>query len=113
MRVVKVDPGEKLRRADGFEPLERMVRNFVAASLDAAEGDAAILREIEVVEVLLEPLRDSPFVVQHVCADEATRPESPALEAFGHRGLAVAQEKAAVIAHPVRRRQLAGEERRV
>ncbi len=55
-----------------------MVGDLVAGPLDAAERDAAVLREVEVVEVLLEALGHTPFVVQHVGADEAAGPEPAA-----------------------------------
>ena len=113
MRVVEVDPGKEFRRADAVEPRERVIRHLVARTLDAAERDAAVLRQIEVVEVRVEALRHPPLAIEDVRADESAGAEPVALESLGQRGLVLAEEEAAVVAHPVCTGELAGEKRRV
>ncbi len=38
MGVVEMDPTEELLRADAIEPRQRLVGDFVARTIDAAEG---------------------------------------------------------------------------
>ena len=113
VRVVEVDPAEEALVLDLVEPGERLVGDLVARPIDAAERERLVLAEIEVVEVGLEPLRDAPLVVEHVGADESAGVEAARLEPLGQRRLAVVEEEAAVVAHAVRGRILAGEDRRV
>ena len=113
VRVVEMHPPEEARGAGAIEPGERLIGDLIAGTVDAAERERLVLAEIEVVEIGLETLRDAPLVVEDVRADESARREAERLQALGQRGLALIEKEAAVVANAVRRRQLAGEDRRM
>ena len=71
------------------------------------------MAEIEVVEVGVETLRDAPLRVEHERADEATGAQPRGGEQLRKDDVFLSEVEAAVVAHPVRRRELAGEDRGV
>ena len=68
--VVEVDPGEELLRLHALEPREGEVHHLVALLLDGAEVHDLVLREVEVVGVVVEALVEAPARVEHPGADE-------------------------------------------
>jgi hypothetical protein len=113
MRVIEVHPAEEPLRADRVEPPQRVVGNFVPRPIDAAKRERLVLAQIEVVEVGLKALRDSPLVVEHVGADEAAGREPIRLQPLGQRRLTLVEKEATVIADAVRGRERPGEDRGV
>ena len=113
VRVVEVQPGEKGLAAARVQPGERLIDDVVGGALDGAERDPARLAEIELVVVGVEPLRDPPLGIEHVGADEPRRAIAAPFQDLRERDLLVAEEEAAVVAHPVLGREAAGEHARV
>src|ERR1700676_3692280 len=111
MRVVEMDPSEKARRAGAFEPGQRMVGDFVAGTIHAAERQRLVLAQIEVIEIRLEALRDAPLVIEHVRADEAAGGEAARLQSLRQGRLAIVEKESAVVADAVCRRKLTREDR--
>src|SRR3954471_15641036 len=106
-----MDPPEKALRPDTVEPRDGLVGNFVAGAVDAAQRERLILAQIEVVEIGLKPLGDSPLVIEDVSADESTGAESRRLQPLGNRRLGLVKKKPAVVAYAVCWRKRAGENR--
>ena len=106
-------PREEARRRGLIEPGERPIDDLVARPLDGRQNGPLRLPEIEVVEVAVEPLGDTPSSIEHVGADEAAGAEAGGLEALGERGLTIVEKEAAVVADTVRRRVFSGEDRGV
>ena len=113
VRVVEVDPGEERRALRVPNPRQGLVHDLVAGPLDVRQRHAALPAEVEVVEVGVESLVDPPLAVEHVRADEPAGAVAPRLQDLGERELFGAEEEAAVVAHAVLGRELAGEQARV
>src|SRR5262252_5551962 len=113
MRVVEVHPAEESRASDLVEPRQRLVRDLVAGTVDAAERERLILAQVEIVEVCLKALRDAPLVIEDVGADETAGREPLRLQPFGKRRLLVVEEESAVVADAMRRRKRASKDRGV
>ena len=74
MRVVEMHPGEEARAAGGVERIDPgggLGDRLVARSLNLPQAERLGLLEVEIVEVALEALRDSPLVVEDVGGNEA------------------------------------------
>src|SRR5881628_1367269 len=104
MRVVEVHPTKEPRRFHGVEPRQRAFRDLACRTLDVGERRRLVLRKIEVIEVRVEALGNSPGAVEHVRADESAGLESLCFQAFGQRRLALVEEEAAVVANTMMRR---------
>jgi hypothetical protein len=113
VRIVKVNPTEEAGRSNGLEPRQRVIRDVISRPLHLAQRRRVVLRQIEIIKVGIEALRDSPRSIEHVRADESTGRESAIAQPLGERRLAVGEKESAVVAHAVGRRKLAGEDRRM
>ena len=122
MRIVEVHPGKKafalsgsaaLPNPQSIDPLHRLGDRLVAGALDLPQAQGLHLLEVEIVEIVLEPLGDAPLVVEHVGRDEAAGAETGRREGLGQRLAVVREPVAAVVAHSVGGRQESGHERRV
>ncbi len=95
------------------EPGQRLVDDLVTPPADVGQRHRRVLRKVEVVEVAIEALVESPFRVEDVGSDEcAGRPAAP-LEQRGEGEARGVEDEAAVVAHAVRRRNGTREDRRV
>jgi hypothetical protein len=113
VRIVEVQPGEELLRLVGLQPGERVVDDFPAAPRHVGERDAAVLREIELVEVRVEPLVQPPFAVEHEGSDERAGLPAAGLERVRKRHVRRIEHVSAVVAHAVLGRKQAREDRRM
>ena len=91
-----------------------MVDHLAARALRRVEtGGHLETREIEVVVVVVESLRDAPPVIEDVRPDESSCVIAACFHHLGQRRDLVADVEAAVVAHAVEDRERAGEQRRV
>jgi len=93
--------------------VQRVVRDVIARPLHLAQRRRLVLREVEIVKVSVETLRDAPGPIEHVRADESSGTEAVRLQPLGECRLPCVEEEAAIVAHAVMRRVFRGEERRV
>lgn len=111
VRIVEVQPAEEPLVLDLLEPRQRLVHDLVARPLNVAQAEPALgLRQVEVVDIGLEALVETPLAVEHVGGDDRARLEALALENRRERQLLRRQEEPAVVAHAVLGRKLAGED---
>src|SRR5262245_16718487 len=108
-----MDPSEESRRLDALDPGERAISDLVGRPLHLCERWRLELRQIKIVEVGVEALRDTPGAIQYVGADETARRHAMRLEAFRERVFTRVEKEAAVIADSVPGRVLPREDRRV
>jgi hypothetical protein len=113
VRVVEVDPGEETAGLHGLQPREGEIHDLVALLLDGAEVDDLVLREVEAVGVVVEPLVEAPARVEHPRADERSRRPARLLQPLRERHRLCLEEEAAVVADAVMGRNEAGEDRGV
>src|SRR5207249_12254326 len=66
VRVVKMNPTEEAERSNCLEPRQRVVRDVIARPLHLAQSRRLVLREVEIVKVSVETLRDAPGPIEHV-----------------------------------------------
>ena len=111
--VVQMHPGEEGRRGGFAKPRGGRVDHHGASPLNGIESGADVFGQVEVVEVVVESLRDAPTPVEHERANEPSGAIAAPLEHFGERGDRVVHVEAGVVAHPVRRGPRASEEARV
>ena len=114
VRIVEMHPREKRLVAFAGQPGQRVVDHLAARALRRVEpGGHFKTRQIEVVVVVVESLRDAPPVVEDVGPDESARAIAVCLQHLGQRRDLVADVEAAVVAHAMEGRERAGEQRRV
>ena len=113
VRVVQVNPREEPPVLHRVDPRQGLVDHLVAGTLDVAQRAPAALRDVEVVEVLVESLVDAPLAVEDECGDEPAGREPLLLQHLGQRLLFGRQEEPAVVAHAMFGREPAGEHARV
>ena len=114
VRIVEMHPREKRLVAFAGQPGQRVVDDLAARTLRRVEpGGHFKTRQIEVVVVVVESLRDAPPVVEDVGADESAGAIAACLQHFGQRRDLVADVEAAVVAHAMEGRERAGQQRRV
>ena len=114
VRIVEVHPCEKRLVACAGQPGQRMVDHLAARTLRRVDpGGHFKTRQIEVVVVVVESLRDAPPMVEDVGADKSSRAVAVRLHHLGQRRDFIADVEAAVVAHAVEGRERAGEQRRV
>src|SRR5262249_28764566 len=111
MWIVKMHPREEPVVRHLLEPVQPMVDDLVSRPLYRAERNRGVSREVEVVEVGVEAFVQAPLRVEHVRADERARSIAARLEELGEGRLPSIETKAAVVAHPMLRWQLSGEQR--
>jgi hypothetical protein len=112
VRIVEVDPRkERLRRRlGGRQPRKRGLGDDVAAPLGLEAGVARRIAGHAIV-VRIEAARQAEPAIQHIGADEGARAVAGVVE--GARERRPHLHHVAVQAHAVRRRQRAGENRRM
>src|SRR5262245_56739230 len=102
MRIVKMNPGEERRLRRLAKPRERPIDDVAAGALGRIDaGGELVFRQIEVVEVRVEALRNSPSAVEDERADEAAGPVAICLQHFRQCGLVVADVELPVVADAV------------
>ena len=114
MGLVEVHKKETFFAAEALQPGQGWGQGFAARALQAAEPTAGFQLDVVVVEV--EGSGDAGFAVEHVGGDGAAGLVAEILQLFGQVGEFAAGDfvgvefVADVVAHPVRRRQKAGEQ---
>ena len=112
--IVQMHPRQKRTVAVFGEPRQRVIDHLAAGPLSGVEaGGHFVIRQVERVEVMVEPLRDAPSVIEHEGADKSPGAIAAGLQHLGERGDGVVHVEAAVVAHTVKGREGAGEERGV
>src|SRR4029453_7834884 len=105
------DPGEKRVVPFVWQPGEGGVGPPRARPLRRVEpGSHFKTRQIEVVVVMVESLRDAPTVVEDVGAEKTASVMAVCLERFSQRRDLIADVEAAVVAHAMEGRERAGEQ---
>jgi hypothetical protein len=87
VRIVQVEPAEEARAACAVEPPQCLVHDFVRRPLDVPQRDPAVLRQVEVVEVRVEPLIEPPLRVQDVGRHERAGSDLPLFQELREREL--------------------------
>ena len=89
-----------------------MVHDFTTRPLRRVNaGGQLVLGQIEVIEVRVEALSDTPAAIEDECSDETRRSIAVRLEYFGERRLIVADVELSVVADTVEGGKRPGEER--
>ena len=114
VRFVEMDPRKEGPSCLLVQPFDRLVDHFARRTLYRIEpGFHFVFRQIEIVEISIEPLVDAPAPVEHERRHEAAGPIAARAQHFGERHLIVAQVETAVVADAVIARKGSGHQRRV
>ena len=93
------------------QPAERVIDDVASGPLSGVDARRElVLRQVEVVVVRVEALRDSPSAIQHERPDEPAGAIAVRLQHFGERDLIVADVELSVVADAVKGRKRAGEQ---
>ena len=112
VRIVHVDPGEERLLGLLPQPSRRLIHHFVPRPLRRVDPRRElVLREVEVVEIGVEPLSDPPPSVEDERADEPAGAVALPLQHLGQGRLLIADVELAVVADAVEGRERAGEQR--
>ena len=111
--VVVMDPGEEGILAVFFKPRQRGIGDFVGSTRDVADRRGLVFRDVELVDIGVESLVQTPPPVEHERADKGAGLPAAIFQHACECHVLRIEHVATVVAHAVAWRQQPGEQSRV